>query len=598
MGALVLTARRGAPPDPHVLRRMLAAAPHRGSAYAVHVDGDIGIGISNDPEQKDAWLATRNGSMAAFVGSLDNAAELDLELRRAGIDAGEGDPAATVLGAFQLWRDDAPARFRGAFVGAVGDAGRLVVFRDQLGHRPLFFRSTGSGFVAATEAKQVAAGAGIARRPDLDALEALFFGRLDTRRSMLQEIERFPRNAITEVGHRGELATRRYWDPSGLLETARLTPSEAQEQLLELLDQAVARSLTGEDVVSLSGGIDSPTIAALAAPRHLEIAGRPLQALSSVYPDYPSVDESAYIELVSRRLELPLHTYVPATRPLDDVAFWVDILDGPVDTLSIPELAENYRGARELGARNVLTGEMAEWVLTHGQHLRGHLILHGRIAAVGAWLREARAAGGSWRSILRGVAPSLTPAMIASPYLRLRGRDYRWLPSWIDRERAGGPPTRPDLARPARRRWLEHQLDPLRGPAAITFDADEMCAAYCGVQVRRPFSDIDLWEFCLSLPAEMKIPSSVPKAPLREAMRGRVPDAILDRRDKTGFSAHVLGVADYDGLRRWIVDSEYRLPGVDYLALAEHIESRNLDLIGLMWAYDLARVHAFVSLWQ
>ena len=443
----------------------------------------------------------------------------------------------------------------------------------------------------------MAAGAGIAREPDVDAVEAMFFGRFDARGTMLRGIDRFPRASTARIGPDGRAAFRRYWDPEPLLESARITLPEAREHLTELLDRAVARTLTGADAISLSGGIDSPTIAAFAAPRTVELTGEPLQAVSSVYPEDPGVDESHWIELVSERLGLRLHAYTPTSKPLDDAERWVDVLDGPVDTMSIPELAENYTVARELGARSVLTGEMAEWVFTFGQHLIGHLVLHGRVRASTAWVRDQRARGVSWSRVARRAGPSLLSPRLALGYRRLRGReDFRQLPSWVDPDAAGSPGPRPDLARPARRRWLEHQLDPLVGVGAYSFDADALCAAVCGVHVRRPLVDVDLWEFVLSLPAEVKFPDALPKSLLRESVRGRLPDELLDRTDKTFFNDFALRTADYEGIRRLALASELRIEGVDYALLAERVEARDLDVVELLWAYDLARAHAFLEL--
>jgi asparagine synthase (glutamine-hydrolysing) len=413
---------------------------------------------------------------------------------------------------------------------------------------------------------------------------------------MLRGISRFPRASTAAVGPAAPAAFRRYWDPEPLLESARISLPAARERLAELLDQAVARCLTGADAVSLSGGVDSPTIAAFAAPRTLELTGRPLLAVSSVYPEDPGVDESRWIELVAGHLGLELHAYTPASRPLDDAGRWVDVLDGPVDTMSIPELAENYTAARKLGARSVLTGEMAEWVFTFGQHLIGHLVLHGRVRASLAWARDQHARGASWTRIAKRAAPSLASPRVALAYGRLRGReDFRQLPSWVDPEAAGSPGPRPDLARPARKRWLEHQLDPLVGVGAYSFDADALCAAVCGVHVRRPLVDVDLWEFVLSLPAEVKFPDAQPKSLLRESVRGRLPDELLDRTDKTFFNDFALRTADYEGIRRLALDSELRLEGVDYGLLAARVEARDLGVVELLWAYDLARAHAFLE---
>ena len=597
MGSLAVVLSRSA--SPGAVERALSAAPHRGASFDVRSPGRVSLGVSNEPDFADAWVAERDGAAAALQGALDNRDELDAELRRAGRPVGDDGPAATVLAAFDAWGDEAPARFRGMFAGAWTDGTELRLFRDHLGLAPLHHRADEETFVAATEAKQVVAGAGVPREPDVESVEAMFFGRFDSRRTMLRDVARFPRASTAAVEPGGGPAFRRYWDPAPLLESARLSLPEAQERLAALVEQAVHRSVTGLDAVSLSGGIDSPTIAAFAAPRHLKLTGRPLPALSSVYPDLPAVDESTWIELVAEYLDLELHTYRPSSRPLDDLAHWVDVLDGPVDTMSIPELAENYRRARELGARNVLSGEMAEWVFTFGQHLIGHLVLHGRVGATLAWVRDQRARGASWRRIARRAGPSLVSPRTGLAWLRLRGRAqaFRLLPAWVDREVAGGPEERPDFARPARRRWLEHQLDPLVGVGSYSFDADALCAAYHGVHVRRPLADVDLWEFVLMLPAEIKFPNALPKSLLRESVRGRLPDAILDRQDKTFFDDFALRTADYEGLRHWILETDVQLDGVDYALLAQRIEARDMDVVELLWAYDLARAHAFLGLW-
>jgi asparagine synthase (glutamine-hydrolysing) len=381
-----------------------------------------------------------------------------------------------------------------------------------------------------------------------------------------------------------------------LLETARVTVEEACARLVELIDQAVTRTLTGSDAVWLSGGIDSPTIAAFAAPRHVEIAGRRLRAVSAVFPHAPAVDESPYIELVADYLGLELHTYVPQARSLDDVEHWTRILDAPVDTLSIPETAEGLVQARRAGARTVLSGELFEYAVTIRQFAVAHMLLHGRWRAAMRRMRGQRERGRSWRSIVRPLLLETAPPFVATRVARWRDLDRRHLPEWMSTERAGGRGYRPDLAIPARKRWSQLQLMPVgAGAASPNMEANEICAAYCGAHLRYPLVDVDLWEFFLSLPAEIKFPDQVLKRLVRDAMHGRLPDEILWRRDKTAFDDHVLTTAEYPELRRWICGAnDYRMPGVDYGLLADRLEREQMTVFELQRARDLARIHAFI----
>ena len=115
--------------------------------------------------------------------------------------------------------------------------------------------------------------------------------------------------------------------------------------------------------------------------------------------------------------------------------------------------------------------------------------------------------------------------------------------------------------------------------------------------MRRPFADVDLWEFFLSLPAEIKYPDLRSKTLIRQLLRGRVPDEILDRRKKTYFDDHVMSQVDYGVLRQHLTKPEYPIVGVNYNLLAERLERQDLNLIEWIWVNDLVRIHAFLSQW-
>jgi hypothetical protein len=146
--------------------------------------------------------------------------------------------------------------------------------------------------------------------------------------------------------------------------------------------------------------------------------------------------------------------------------------------------------------------------------------------------------------------------------------------------------------------WRRQQLQGFHG-STVTMEADEVCATLNGVTIRRPLADVDFWEFFLSLRAEVKFPDRAPKSLVRSLLRDRVPDEILDRRHKTVFDDHALRQIDYEALAD-LLGAEgdgYRVPGVDYRLLHQRIQRRELDLADWVWARDLARIHAFVSLW-
>jgi asparagine synthetase B (glutamine-hydrolysing) len=322
-----------------------------------------------------------------------------------------------------------------------------------------------------------------------------------------------------------------------------------------------------------------------------------------VFPEHPKVDERPYIEAVTQSLGIDLHTYVTKSRVHDDVLHWVSLLDGPIPNISAPQMYEFYSEARRLGFRNVLTGDVAECVVDLPMHVAGHLLVHGRLKPLLALLATQRTQGASlkkwssWRYFASQLALPFIPGRFANWYATFRNRGvYKRLPEWVDPKKAEEVPYRNDLLAPSRARWAAVQLLPLQG-CPITMEGIEACSALAGVSVRRPFADVDLWEFFLSLPAEIKYPDLRSKTLLRRLLRGTVPDTILDRRSKTYFDDHVMSQLDYPALKQFVSNPDHHIAGVDYRKLHARLEREDVTLIDWLWLKDLLPIHGFLKQW-
>jgi asparagine synthase (glutamine-hydrolysing) len=592
MGSISVALSRSGVPDEAVVEEMTRAAPHRGGRIKMIQHGSVSLAVAASEDRDDAHLGVDGDVAVVLAGTVDNITDVAREAGRAGQAPQSPDPADILIAAYRAFGIDLPARLRGVFGGVVSDRVRIMAFRDHLGFGPVFFGRDARGVRVASEAKQVVAGAGVAEEPDLDVCEEIYFQTNDEHTpSALRGVERLPKASVLLADGSGA-RLRRYWDPTDRFESGRYGPEEIKERFDHLMGQAVARTLTGQDAVSLSGGVDSPAVAAYGASRHLEMAGRPLGGVSAVYPDFPAVDESGYTRLVADDLGMPLHLYQQHARPLDRLEEWTRITDGPVPTVSLPQYEEHYRVVRGLGYRSVLSGEFAEFVFDTSSYLIPYLVWHGRWRAVARLLGDRRARGGSWASVLRS---------LANPFVPTRVTAYRWarsrtdVPMWLDRRRVNEAAVKSIV--PTGERWAKVQLSPFSG-VGLTIEADDVCQQLCDLVCRRPWADVDLWEFFLSLPAEVKFPDIRGKTLVRGLLRGRVPDPILDRRDKTYFDDSVRASIDYPTLRRWLTDPPHRLKGVRYDLLRERLDSETLELSEFRWAKDLASVHAFLSRWE
>ena len=566
---------------------MLAAAPHRGARHEVISLGDCALGIQDHDDGGDAGIAIGEGLAVAYCGVIDNLGELRREYVA---DAAAVEPAAILLAAVKRLGEEVARQLRGAYAVAFTDGRRLWCFRDHVGYQSVYHRHDERGAYLASEAKQVVAGAEIPLEPDLAAIERVYFR--DTRGSLPAALRGVDRIGLASVlvCDGGSYRETRYWHPERVLETASLTADEIQERFDELMTQAAVRMVAGDDVVLLSGGVDSPAVAAFAAEPHRAISGRPLKAFSYVYPRFGSVDERRYTEEVAEYLDLELHVAEPSAKPLDDLDEWARLTDGPVPVTALSLYAESYRRVRELGGRTVLTGELAEFLMAFNDYVLPHLVARRRLGALAGQLRARRRAGTRISHLGREIVAPLVPAPVSTARARA---DPAGVPAWLDR-RAVNEPFAASVGWIGRR-WAARQLASFSGTSP-SMAAEEICQQVCGVRVRRPWTDVDLWEFFLSLPAEVKHPPGPRKALVQRLLRGRVPDSILDRRDKTVFDESVLKTLDYETLGRWVRTSDYRLPGVDYDALNRRIEARDLSAVEFVWAKDLAHVHAFLSL--
>jgi asparagine synthase (glutamine-hydrolysing) len=593
VGSLALFIGSPASSDPDTVTRMLDAAPHRGVPGAPERIGGASLGVTRAGNHDQASVENHEGLAAAFAGVLDNAGSLAKEL---GFPTGRSAPTAAriYLEAWRRWGDRAPARLRGPFAAIVTDGETVHATRDPLGFRCLFYRRDPKGIFVATELKQVMAGCERPLVPDLDVIESIVFGEYDDDTpTAIAGCERVPRGMTVRL-RASSAARHRYWDPRAILETGRYEASDLPERFDELMGRAAARSLLGDDVLSLSGGTDSSAVAAYAAPAHLDRFGRPLAALSVVYPRLPAVDEREEIELVAGRLGIELHTYEESAKTLDEVDAWMRVLDEPLPLFFVAESAEHLRRAHDMGYRNMLTGEMAEWVVERRSYLIPHLLLTGRFGPAFDHLRrQRREHRTSTRGLARQVGAAFVTPRMRKVWARLRPARIA-IPPWVDETRLRRVEAR--WATRARDMWRGYQSAIFLGPD-LPAEAEDIVEAVTGVTVRRPFADLDLVEFFLSLPAEQKFPDTHFKSLLRSFLRGRLPDALLDRPRKAVFNEAVMARADHERLRQLLIDPPHRLGGIDYDILRARLDAGDLEIGEYERAKNLAAVHAYLARW-
>ena len=497
-------------------------------------------------EDETVWIV--------FNGEIYNHADVRRELEAAGHRYRTRCDTETIVHGYEQWGDGCVDHLRGMFAFAIWDAGRrrLLLARDRLGVKPLYWTITNGRLIFGSEIKSILESGLLRAEANESALPELLGTRyLSGSETLFKGVFRLM-PGHTLVFEDGKVAVRRYWDiPTNrpAADSAHLGDREVVGRFRELLEEAVRIRLMSDVPLGmfLSGGLDSSAIAAIMA-RQID---RPLQTFSVAFKER-AFSELDYARQVARAINADAHEIV-----IDDQDFfgalprliWHE--DEPIAHPSSVPLYFVSALARQ-HVKVVLTGEGSDELLAgYGKYPRA--LVNWRAAAayqfVPAPLR-------TW--IAESVVPQL-PSRLG----RYAKRSFLALPRtpeamFFDNFAAIGLRRQASLLSPslASQATAEH----VYGPSRAYFDApngestvldrllytdlktylvellmkqDQMSMA-ASIESRVPFLDHRLVEFAAGLPARMKLRGFTTKWVLREAVRGLLPPEILTR-PKMGF---------------------------------------------------------------
>ncbi len=489
-----------------------------------------------------------DGIAVAFDGVLFDAPDLAV-LLAAVPGAAPGDLIARAYG---RWGLDFCTHLDGEFAFALWDGPRrrLILGRDGPGTRPLFFWQ-GDGIILF--ASSVGA---LHRHPQVPrAIDAEALARHLTHPSQIDPATLFKGIGRVLPGHvwiaeDGLTRQHRWWRPEELPRVRFAKDADYADALRERLERAVSARLpaSGGVAVALSGGLDSTALAALAA-RRLKAQGRRLTALTLVPADRTvqlyghTADETALARQLVDSAGNMDHLLVPneTGRSLFDFVDEAAVGWGFVPARSFG--ANNFRTlwarAAQAGCTVGLTGVCGNFGMSyHGLSALATLLRHGRVAAWAELWPGLRRAGVSRRAILNHSFGPFLPANLRAPLVRLGSQKN----TYRIQEMHGLMLLHPHLARRAGvEDHLARMIDSAKDPAAFRLrrlQGGEGAVLYqglhrrLGLQVTDPTGDRRVVEFCLTIPEEQFILKGEPRSLLRRAMRGLVPDAILDSRQR------------------------------------------------------------------
>lgn len=483
----------------------------------------------------------------AYNGEIYNHVELRQELESQGVVFHTRTDTEVLLQALLTWGNGALHRLIGMFAFALLDTerGRLLLGRDFFGIKPLYYVAEKNTFAFASEIKGLLAIPSVGRRVNARALLGyLWFGVSDHgSETMFEHIRQLLPGHCLEISLDRPIEPRieQYWSVAAG-SPAQISLAEAARKVREMFVESIRLHLRSDVPVgtALSGGVDSSSI--VMAVRRLCGGRSDFHSFSYIAGD-PSIDEEAWVDIVAQAARTTVHKVRITPKELvADLDGLIATQDEPFGSTSIYAQHRVFRLAHEVGVKVLLDGQGADEMLAGYPPYRsvrlGSLLRQGRWCAAGAFLRQAgQLPGTNILELLRGIRGSLLPA-------ELRRKARSWLsrlyaPSWLasdwfyERGVHLESPSEGE-ARRELRPMLAEAISRTSLPALLRYE-DRNSMAY-SVESRVPFLTPQLVEFVLSLPDEYLLGTDgTSKHVFRVAMRGIVPDSILDRRDKIGF---------------------------------------------------------------
>ena len=548
--------------DRSELERMCEALRHRGpDSRGTHLREGVGLGIRRlaiiDLVHGDQPFYTEDGNAVLVLnGEVYNHEELRSELVDRGHRFVSSSDAEVVVHLWEEMGDRCVDRLRGMFAFALWDGRRRQLFlaRDRIGKKPLYWTRAGHSLLFGSEPRALLQSPDVSRDVDLGAIDAFLVNQyVPHARCAHQDLRKLPPGStLSWTPGQGEPSIQRYWRLGYRPKLPVGDPQDGVERLRAEVLEATRLRLRSDVPLGafLSGGVDSSLVVAAMA-RTLD---GPVKTFSATFPG-TAVDESHYARLVARRYGTEHH----------------ELEVGPPDPEILPRLAWHF-GEPFADPAALPTYQLSELVRRHvtvalngdggdesffGYRRYGQLVrtLKADLAPFGvrrgAAVLLARAAGTS-----EGRAPLPRAARLARRLALPPSRRYADLFRFFsdrDRERLYTP----HFAEAARgsdplhhtaQAWDEHEglapEDRLMATDVETYLADDLVAKVDitsmahSVEVRSPLLDTELMGWAARLPPAVKGRVREPKRLLRQAARGWIDDAILDR-PKQGFAVPI-----------------------------------------------------------
>ena len=598
-GIAGIVSLEGKPVLEQELRNMCSAIAHRGpDDEGFYFQTGVGLGMRRlsiiDLDSGRQPVSNEDGTVwVVFNGEIYNFQELRQQLKGRGhVFSTHGD-TETIVHLYEEYGNHCVDHLRGMFAFALWDERhkRLLVARDRLGIKPLYYAEIGGRILFASELKSILQLPEVGRSFNWSAVSHLFsFLSTPPTEAIVDGVHKLEPGHLLTASPGGTPVIERYWELS-------FEPDYGKEEdyfvehVRGLLEESVRLHMVSDVPLGafLSGGIDSSSIVATAA----RLTDAPLKTFSIGFSE-PDYNELEYARVVAKRFRTEHHELTLGPDSLDRLEDLAWHLDEPFgDSSAIPTFMVSKLAAQSV--KVVLSGDGGDELFAgYDKYLvekreRGYTPLPALIRTVLGSIGRTMPDGMRGRNLLRHMSLAGAERYLDACTLFRRDDMKKLFRPDVFELLAPYEPWRAKAAymESGDRHWLSN----LQGldvnnylPLDILTKVDRMSMAH-SIETRVPLLDHKLVEFAATIPPEMNLRGGTTKYVLKRAMKGILPERIINR-PKKGFAVP-LGYWFRGKLGSYVRDlllgesarrrGFFNAPYIEDL-VAQHERGRNLDL--------------------
>ena len=553
------------PPEPKDLKQASEVLKHRGpnfEGFYSHKFRDNNVDLVHrrlsilDLDDRSNQPFTYEGMVLVFNGEIYNYKEIRKQLRELGHVFKTSGDTEVLAHALHQWGQDALKKLEGmwAFAWYNETTGTLLLSRDRFGEKPLYLWSKNNGLYFASEVKALAILANDSLKVNenhllrnlVNGYKALY----KTNETFFLEVKELPSGTCLKIDSSGKTFSYNYWKPK-LIENTNLSYSDAVDMTREAVIKTTKLRMRSDVPIAfcLSGGVDSNTLISIASKiLEQEVHGFTIDNTDARYDEQSAVEQSVKeLGIKYTSVKLSKHNF------LKNLSSLINHHDAPVYTINYYLNWQLMESIANEGYKVAISGTAADELFT-GYYDHHNLYLY-EVSKNKTLYKKSL---DNWNKYHK---KDVRNPYLKDPNLYLKDpkfRDHNYMhndlfASFLE-EKWNEPFVETNYTESLLKNRMLNEMFAEIVP--VILHEEDLNAMYYSIENRTPFLDSDLFDLAYSIPSHLLIKDGAAKAILRDAMKGIVPDAIIEEKRKVGFNAPIESLLDLNApeIRSYLLD--------------------------------------------